>query len=1031
MKWKRGVMRRVATLPCVIKLLPALALLAVLPGAGSAQVPPDESWRTVRTQHFRVTFPAELEALGRRAATIAEHAYDELSEQFLEPPSGTIDLLVTDHIDISNGFAQLTPSNHITVYARPPIDDPSLAYQDDWMELVITHELAHIVHLDRTDNLVGTVARGLFGRVTGPWPFFPGSGTPRWITEGIATWYESELTGAGRVKGTFNQMVLRTAALEGRFENIGQASGGSPQWPSGTRQYAYGSMFFEHLLTRFGKDRMAAFVEAIAGQWIPYRINAAGKDAFGVSLAEEWDRWAQEVREQSSTLDARLERVAAVSVPERLTEGARWGLHPEVSPDGNSLLYVRADGKSDAQLFMASFTGTSGRTLTRTNGLATFDWTPDGRVVFAQLEYSDLHRAYSDLFVATRDGSVRRVTRGARLSDPSVGPTGDWAVAVDGGGGATGLVTVDLQTGALTTVRAPAPGVQWAFPSVSPNGRWIAATRWTRGGNHDVVILDREGALVHRVTADRALDVAPDWSPDGRYLVWGSDRSGIPNILGAPVDPETGEAGAPLLLSNVRTGATHPSVDPSGRWIYFSGYHVDGYEVERLRFDPEAAPAAPPADARFSVDRLAGSAAPTAQDQADGELRGYSAISTLWPTYWEPVLRDAVVARSRTSGDQFIPRRELLGFGVGAQTSGVDLVGRHRYAATGSAYTSGGKAAGGLSYSYAGLGNPVLGLTARQSWTADPSQVAQRDADSPIDTLFTLERSRRLSAAASFRRRKWRSSFFLTFSGGLLWEQRQLLDEALQPSKRWSLNRLNSRLSDFSVSMTYSTARAHSFQMGAARGATLFVRGRTLNELSLPDSLAGVIGSDRSVHDVIGRARVYLPLTGPGYASHVLALQGSFGVARGPNADAGHYEVGGASGSSETATGLDLFGGGPIFFPVRGYDTFARFGRFAWSASAEYRVPLALVNRGVGAWPLHFDRVFASVFVDAGNAWGPTVSPGGFENRLRSALASVGAEVTAEVLTFYKVSMRFRTGVALPLVEGDGGRLYVRLGVPF
>ena len=123
--------------------------------------------------------------------------------------------------------------------------------------------------------------------------------------------------------------------------------------------------------------------------------------------------------------------------------------------------------------------------------------------------------------------------------------------------------------------------------------------------------------------------------------------------------------------------------------------------------------------------------------------------------------------------------------------------------------------------------------------------------------------------------------------------------------------------------------------------------------------------------------------------------------------------------------------GGPIFLPVRGYDTFSRFGRYAWAASVEYRIPLALVNRGVGAWPLHFDRVFASVFADAGNAWGPDSSPSGFENPARRALASVGAEVTAQVLTLYKVTMRFRAGVAVPLVEGDGARVYLRLGVPF
>ena len=49
----------------------ALGLLAV-PGAGSAQVAPDAEWRTLHTDHFKVTFPAGLETEGRQAASRAE-----------------------------------------------------------------------------------------------------------------------------------------------------------------------------------------------------------------------------------------------------------------------------------------------------------------------------------------------------------------------------------------------------------------------------------------------------------------------------------------------------------------------------------------------------------------------------------------------------------------------------------------------------------------------------------------------------------------------------------------------------------------------------------------------------------------------------------------------------------------------------------------------------------------------------------------------------------------------------------------------
>lgn len=195
---------------------------------------PDEDWRTLTTEHFRVTFPEDLESVGRRAAARAEAAFEELVGPLPDPGGGRIDLLVTDNSDLSNGFAQVRPSRRITVYAVPPTDGLQLAYYDDWLELVITHELAHVLHLDHTQNVIGTVGRGLFGRAPTDWPLFPELATPDWVIEGLATWYESRFTGAGRVKGTFHEMQIRTAVLEGRFEGIGEASGRSPVWPGGT-----------------------------------------------------------------------------------------------------------------------------------------------------------------------------------------------------------------------------------------------------------------------------------------------------------------------------------------------------------------------------------------------------------------------------------------------------------------------------------------------------------------------------------------------------------------------------------------------------------------------------------------------------------------------------------------------------------------------------------------------------------------------------------------------------------------------------
>jgi hypothetical protein len=183
------------------------------------------------------------------------------------------------------------------------------------------------------------------------------------------------------------------------------------------------------------------------------------------------------------------------------------------------------------------------------------------------------------------------------------------------------------------------------------------------------------------------------------------------------------------------------------------------------------------------------------------------------------------------------------------------------------------------------------------------------------------------------------------------------------------------------------------------------------------------VGVDDTFADLTGRVRAYLPLWSGGHARHVLALQVGGGAAWGPGAQHGHYGVGGASGSPENLTGLELFGGSYVFLPVRGYRTSTRYGRFAWGATAEYRFPIALANWGLGPWPLHFDRVTGSLFVDVADAWSPYPRLG--------ALASAGAEVTLGVLAWFNTAALVRTGVAVPWAGGGDAEVYVRMGVPF
>ena len=72
--------------------------------------------------------------------------------------------------------------------------------------------------------------------------------------------------------------------------------------------------------------------------------------------------------------------------------------------------------------------------------------------------------------------------------------------------------------------------MQWARPRFSPDGRAIAASRMLPTGELDLVVVDADGANLRALTYDRAKDVEPAWTPDGKHVVFRSDRDGVSNL---------------------------------------------------------------------------------------------------------------------------------------------------------------------------------------------------------------------------------------------------------------------------------------------------------------------------------------------------------------------------------------------------------------------------------------------------------------------------------------------------------------------
>ena len=125
----------------------ACVLLLLATDASAQFGVPFARYRTLETPHFILIFEPGLEIYAGRAANEAETAYSRLMAAYGSTPGGKIRVVLVDQGDIFNGAATPFPTNRVVAYANTPVDG-DLFYTRDPLELLSTHELAPIFHLD-------------------------------------------------------------------------------------------------------------------------------------------------------------------------------------------------------------------------------------------------------------------------------------------------------------------------------------------------------------------------------------------------------------------------------------------------------------------------------------------------------------------------------------------------------------------------------------------------------------------------------------------------------------------------------------------------------------------------------------------------------------------------------------------------------------------------------------------------------------------------------------------------------------------
>lgn len=645
-----------------LRVWAAVLLVWALPAQGQ-RVDPSRNWRTLDTASFSLHFAEEHRPQAHVVAGIAETVYARITGWLQWRPESRTHLVLLDSADFANGLASPLPFNHIAIFLSPP-DDGELLQNREWLELALTHELTHIVHMDLARR-APLVLRRIFGRAP-PWLLIfpnalPNVWGPAWVKEGLAVYAESDSSkGWGRLEQSTFEGMMRAEAARGliTLREIHADGRGFPH----NRDYLYGSYFFLFLSERYGPRAISNFVENYSDNFIPFRVDSNPVVVTGKTMDVLWleyqdwlrARFAAQPGETGTRPDEAGEIVAraySLASPVLTRDGGRW--------------YVQSDGYTRPRLVRQA-KGGGVETVREVERDARLAISERDELVVAQPEICNDYNYFYDLYRVGPDGGWNRVTTCGRFRFAA--PLDDGRiVALHVEKGAGEVVILDRNGAVERSLYRAAP--EESLTGLAAWGRTVALTSLRDGRWSLVEIAEGKTSVLF---SDQAVKHSPRFgaTPDEIYFV--ADYGRIYNIW-------SWRRGERLLSRWTRavTGVREISGPVAGEML-LTTIEADG-DVLRLHRLPESPlerreAAAPAADVP---------AAAVADDTRRGADRPYSPWSSLLPRSWFPTfyIADGAVA-------------------LGVTTFGQDALGLHQYSVSPMYEFTQGETLGNLIYEY-------------------------------------------------------------------------------------------------------------------------------------------------------------------------------------------------------------------------------------------------------------------------------------------------------------------------------------------
>lgn len=973
-------------------------LVLVCPAPVRAASDPSLVWKTLETPHFRVTYHSGLEEVAQHVASICEGIHDEMRGSLGWTPGLKTEIALADVSESANGSASALPYNAIRLIVTAPEDMSPLGDVDDWYLELVTHEYTHILH---TDNIRGlpAIVNAVLGKTMAP-----NQVQPRWILEGLGVYFESARTSAGRLRNSQWDMFMRTDVLGDNIATLDQLSNIVRRWPQGNLYYLYGSYFIQWIAQRYGEETLRKISADYGKQLVPWGFNRSVRRATGKTYVELYPEWIASMKKRYGEQAASV-RAAGIREGTRLTHNGQVARYPRWIPKSSwpehagGLLYFREDQRIRPGLWALpvkrSESGAvvdvkksekKAEHIARMNGESVSSFTPDGAVVFGAQEFYKNVFLFGDLekmeprkksSFGLPDGGRKRLTHGLRAADPSVSPDGRRIVFNINRAGTRTVHIADLTSDGIEGMRplVPTGFMEQAFtPRWSPDGTHVAYSVWRRGGFRDIRYVDVRDGTWRDITSDRAVDGAPSFSVDGRFLFFHSDRTGIMNVFAWEVGTERF-----FQVTNVVAGAYMPEQSPDGKTLAYIGYTTAGFDLFAMALDESKWTVAPAyVDNRPPVPVVPEKRWPS---------KPYSAWSTLLPR------RYGVQITEGSFGRAFI-----------LSAAQADLTGFHSVSTNLVVEQEKPELQGSLAYTYGRLpfdaGFSVFrSITPRGGFALGSYRptVVQETAGFASSISYTQ------SAAADSR------SYVVSHSVGRTATELPFPTDRFDPyeTPAFPSRGLTSTLH---FGYSYTNAERYLWSVGNERGYSLGLA------FDLTDP---ALGSDFSGFVTNGDFTAYTLM--PWLKHHSLAFHAGAGTSGGTFPGRGAFFVGSFVDLPVIDSVRNVLIQGGI--TLRGYPSVIQAGRSYALGNLEYRFPIVNIDRGPSTLPFFINRINGNVFLDYGSAF-DLLDTAQFKT-------GTGAELWFDSTLGYILSFTFRLGYARGLASGGIDKFYFVAAVPF